>query len=94
MYERYQLDVVLQEQIGGAVRSSALYLQTKNKLDFAAFDGIKLSLRLDFVTPALKGSLRIDYSCTLGTCCKLSREIRTKRSGHLGSLTVPSVPSF
>jgi amino acid adenylation domain-containing protein len=48
MYERYQLDMVLREQTGGAVRRSELYLQTNNKLDFAAFDGIKLRLRLDF----------------------------------------------
>ena len=94
MYERYQLDVVLREQTGEAVRRSALYLQTNNKLDFAAFDGIKLTCGLISTTRALKGSLRIDYSCTLGTCCKLSREIRTNRSGHSGSSTAPSVPSF
>jgi amino acid adenylation domain-containing protein len=48
MYERYQLDLVLREQTGGAVQRSALYLQTNNKLDFAAFEGAKLHLRLDF----------------------------------------------
>lgn len=48
MYERYQLDVVLREQTGGAVRRSELCLQTNNKLDFAAYDGIELRLRLDY----------------------------------------------
>jgi amino acid adenylation domain-containing protein len=48
MYERYQLDVMLEEQTGGAVQRSALYLQTNNKLDFAAYDGTTLRLRLDF----------------------------------------------
>ena len=48
MYERYQLDVVLREQTGGAVCKSELWLQTTNKLDFAAYDGTELRLRLDY----------------------------------------------
>src|SRR5690348_16277027 len=48
MYERYQLDVMLRAQPGGDARRSALYLQTNNKLDFAAHDGTTLRLRLDY----------------------------------------------
>lgn len=48
MYQRYQLDVELQEHTAGAVRSSELFLQTTNKLDFAVYDGAIPRLRLDF----------------------------------------------
>ena len=79
MYERYQLDVVLRKQTGEAVRRSALYLQTNNKLDFAAFDGIKLHLRLDF-----------DHTCIEEAACASTTLARSEPAASYRAKSAPT----